>query len=194
MAELDQWFTPEGVSNAFQDWANIAPDDVVIDPAAGEGSLLPDRPGVLAFEIDPERVEELKYWKPQAIVVCADFLATPSPPEHVADVALQNPPYGQDGEGTFIYQSLLWAPRCCALIRISGLFGERRWHKCWRHVQVLRKAYLVHRPHFEGIFGSATAFTPQYDFVAVECVMREKPLEKGEIPDDPQETSWVFWR
>jgi hypothetical protein len=194
MADLDQWFTPPGVAEAFLDWCRIGPDDVVLEPTAGEGALVPDRPGVLCFEIDPERVEELRYWRPQATVVCANFLGVPPPVEYVADVCVQNPPYSADGEGTFLRQGLLWAPRCCGLLRAGALQGAGRWEKCWRHVRVTRIANLVHRPYFEGILGSRTKYTPQYDYIAVECVARETPLERGDQSVDSIEVSWVFWR
>jgi hypothetical protein len=149
---------------------------------------------VLAFEIDPERVEELRYWRPRATVVCADFLALPPPAEPVADVCVTNPPYSADGEGTFLRQGLLWAPRCCGLIRAGALQGGGRFEKCWKYVRLTRIAQLVQRPHFEGIYGSRTKYTPQYDYIAVECVARETPLEREDESVDVVEISWVFWR
>lgn len=194
MAEFDQWLTPGGVAEAFLDWCDVKGDDVVIEPAAGEGALMPDRAGVLAFEIDPERVVEIQYWRPQATVICADFLRVPPPAEYVADVCIQNPPYSEDGEGTFIRQGLLWAPRCCGLLRAGAIQGNGRWEKCWRYVRPTRIASLVHRPHFQGIYGSETKFTPQYDFMAIECVLRAEPLERWEPHVDKIDFSWVFWR
>lgn len=194
MTILDQWLTPQGVAGAFLDWACIDDDDAVIEPAAGEGALVPDRYGVLAFEIDPERAEELRYWRPKATVIEADFLQVPPPQEYVADVCIENPPYSEDGEGTFIRQGLLWAPRCCGLLRAGAIQGNGRWEKCWRYVRPTRIASLIHRPHFHGAFGSRTKHTPQYDYIAVDCVLRETPLEKWEPHVDKIEFSWVFWR
>jgi hypothetical protein len=194
MTVLDQWFTPDGVAEAFLGWANVSDSDIVLEPAAGEGALVPNRPGVLAFEIDPERVEELRYWRPQATVVCADFLQLPPPAEHVADVCIENPPYSEAGEGVFLYRGLLWAPRCCGLLRAGALQGSRRWDLCWRYVRPTRIASLVHRPHFQTIFGAKTQHTPQYDYMAIECVLREQPLEREVRAVDEVEFSWVFWR
>lgn len=195
MAEFDQWLTPAGVAEAFLAWSGVRDDDIVIEPAAGEGALVPrDGSGVLAFEIDPERVAELQYWKPKTSVVCCDFLSIPPPPEPIADVCIQNPPYSEDGEGVFIRRGLLWAPRCCGLLRAGAIQGNGRWEKCWRHVRPTRIASLIHRPHFEGIYSSTTKWTPQYDFMAVDCVLRDKPLERWERHTDKIEFSWVFWR
>jgi len=193
-ASLDQWLTPPGVGEAFLAWTGVKDDDVVLEPAAGEGALVPDRPGVLCFEVDPERADELRYWKPSATVVVADFMTTPPPAEHIADICIQNPPYSADGEGVFLRQGLLWAPRCCGLLRAGSLQGGGRFEKCWRYVRPTRIASLIYRPHFQGVYGSRTKHTPQYDYIAVECVLREEPLNGLELSADKIEFSWVFWR
>lgn len=193
--DLCQWFTPPGVSASFLAWSNISDDDIVLEPAAGEGALVPDRPGVLCFDIDPERVSELQYWRPHATALCSDFMAVPPPPEHVADVCIQNPPYAEDGEGTYLRQGLLWAPRCCALIRAGALQGRRRFEVCWSYVRPTRIACLIHRPHFLGPLGAKTKHHPQYDYIAVECVARETPLKYAEqMQGDKVEISWVAWK
>lgn len=187
--ELCQWLTRPSVARDFIEWARILPDDVILEPAAGEGALIPpDRGRVLAFEIDPERVEELRYWRPQATVVCADFLALPAPPEYVADVCLQNPPYSNSGEGVFIDKALNWAPRVCAHIRSGALHGKDRFEVCWSRVSVTRIAYLKFRPRYLAPFELPTPFTPAYDYIAIEAVRRT-----SDEPDRP-EVTWVEWR
>jgi len=192
---LCQWFTPPGVAEAFLAWCRIADEDVVLEPSAGEGALVPDRRDVLCFEIDPERVSELEHWRPHATVVCADFLSVPPPQSYAADVCIQNPPYAADGEGVYLRQGLLWAPRCCSLIRAGALQGLGRFNLCWRFVRPTRIAFLIHRPHFLGPLGGQTKHTPQYDYLTIECVSRETPLEYAEqMQDDKVEVSWVNWR
>jgi hypothetical protein len=193
--ELCQWLTPPGVAEGFLDWARIGDRDIVLEPTAGEGALVPNRPGVICCEIDPERIEELRYWRPDATVICADFLAVPPPAQYAADVCMQNPPYAADGEGVYLLQGLRWAPRCCGLIRAGALQGRRRYDKCWSQLQLTRLACLIHRPNFQGPFGSKTLFTPQYDYIAVEVVARDTPLKYGEpAVADNVEVSWVAWR
>jgi predicted RNA methylase len=184
---LDQWLTPPSVAAAFWNWARVAPGDIVLEPAAGEGALIPlGRAGVLAFELDPERAAELSYWRPDVTVICDDFLKLPAPAQCVADVAVSNPPYGDSGEGTFIQRSLSWAPRVCALVRTSALHGKDRFEVCWRETQLTRVAYFINRPKFLGPMGLPTRFTPAYDYVAVEAV-RGTAVSRPEI-------SWVDWR
>lgn len=187
--ELCQWLTPPGVAREFYAWARIKDDDVVLEPAAGEGALIPrDRRNVLAFEVDPERVVELQYWKPNATIICADFLATAAPKRHVADVCIQNPPYSNSGEGLFVARSLLWAPRVCALVRTGAIHGKDRFEVCWSHVSLTRIAYFKYRPKFEGPYGLPTEYTPAYDYIAIEAELRN-----GREVDQP-EMSWVDWR
>jgi hypothetical protein len=186
---LSQWLTPPSVAAAFWQWARVGSEDVVLEPAAGEGALIPlGRSGVLAFELDPERAAELRYWRPDATVVCGDFLALPVPGHHVADVAVSNPPYNDAGEGTFIERALHWAPRVCALVRTSALHGGERFEVCWSSVALTRIAYFKNRPKFLGPMGLTTKFTPAYDYVALEAVRRQSKL-----PDKP-EVTWVSWR
>jgi len=180
---LCQWFTPPGVAKAFLEWSRVSDDDLVLDPAAGEGALCPDREGVIAFEVDEALVPELRYWRPQATVICANFLKTP-PAQ--ADVAVLNPPYDDEGEATFVRQSLLWAPRACALVRAVAVNGPRRYEACWRHVRFTRIAYLLHRPHFLGPGGVDTQYHPMADYMAIECVRGSGP--------STVEISWVGWK
>lgn len=187
---LDQWLTPPSVAAEFWRWSRVREDDVVLEPAAGEGALIPlGRDNVLAFEIDPERAAELRYWRPEATVVCGNFLELPVPKNYVADVVLQNPPYSNAGEGTFIERALHWAPRVCALVRTSALHGGERFEVCWDKVQLTRIAYFKNRPKFLGPYGLTTKFTPAYDYVAVEAVRRVSPSEK-----ERPEVEWVSWR
>jgi hypothetical protein len=184
-----QWFTPPTVAEEFLAWCRIRPDDVLLEPAAGEGALVPEgHRQVVAFEVDPDRCAELRERRPLANVVCADFLAQPPPAAHVADVAVLNPPYSDDGEGTFVLRSLLWAPRACALVRLEALHGSNRHKSCWQHVQLTRIAFLVHRPRFLGLFGARTPHHPKYSYVAVEARCSD-----GADFSYP-ETSWVQWR
>jgi hypothetical protein len=186
---LCQWFTPPAVSLAFLAWSRIEPGDVVLEPAAGEGSLVPpDRGRVLAFEIDPECASELAYWRPMATVVCANFLDLPTPEAHVADVSVQNPPFSNTGEGVFIDRALDWAPRVCALVRGDAMHGKARYEVCWRRVSITRLAYLVSRPRYLGPFGLPTPHNPSCDFVAIEAVRRV-----GVAVDRP-EVTWVDWK
>jgi len=187
--DLCQWLTPPAVARDFLAWSRIEPDDVVLEPAAGEGALIPlDHGHVLAFELDPERVEELVYWRPKATVILADFLATPAPNHFVADVCVQNPPYSDSGEGLFIERALHWAPRVCALVRTGALHGKDRYKVCWASVSITRIAYFKFRPKFLGPYGLPTEFTPAYDYIAIEAVRRV-----GDEPDRP-EVTWVSWR
>jgi predicted RNA methylase len=186
---LDQWLTPATVAEAFLHWCRIGDDDRVLEPAAGEGALVVlGHPRVLAFEIDPERAAELRYWRPEATVICTNFLALPPPAKHIADVCVQNPPYGNAGEGTFIDRALHWAPRVCALVRTSALHGGERFEVCWSRVALTRITYFKNRPKFLGPRGVSTKFTPAYDYVALEAVRR--------VSDEPErpEVTWVSWR
>jgi hypothetical protein len=186
---LCQWFTPPTVAEQFLAWCRLRPDDVLLEPAAGEGALIPeDHPQVMAFEIDPDRCAELRVNRPLATVACCDFLSLPVPERPVADVAVQNPPYVDDGEGIFIERALHWARRVCALIRLEALHGKDRYARCWQHVQLTRLAVLIHRPHYLGPYGARTKYHPQYSYVALEAIPRN-----GQEAF-PVETSWVHWK
>lgn len=190
-----QWFTPPGVSEPFIDWCGFDDDETLLEPSAGEGALVPrNRPNVIAFEKDPLLIDELKYWRPRATVINYDFLkAEPVP----VDGALGNPPYHNDGEATFTYQSLQWAPRACMLMRLVALQGERRFLKCWRFVQVDRLAVLVYRPQFLGPGGRPTDFSPFTAFAAFDCSLRPEPLPLdgySEWKSQIREFSMVDWR
>jgi hypothetical protein len=192
--EWCQWFTPPVVAEAFIAWSRIEDHHIVVEPAAGEGALCPNREGVLAIERDPELVSELRYWRPEAQIICGNFLDIPPPPAPVADVSIQNPPYSMFGEATFIRQALRWAPRCCALIRTVAFNGINRSELCWRHVKPVRIAFLVHRPRYLGPGGTVTAFGPKADYVAVECVMRDEPLPAAEGLVLDAAIEWVHWK
>jgi len=192
--DLCQYLTPDSVARQFLKWANFTDDDTILEPAAGEGSLTPNRPGVLAFEMDRNLASELRYWRFQAEVINADFLATE--PQISLSVAILNPPYAADGEALFIRQSLAWAPRACALVRTLALHGQGRFEKCWRYVKPTRIAILKHRPKFLGPRLLPTKYTPEADYMAVECVLRDQPLPKdgyNDILTDIQ-LSWVNWK
>jgi hypothetical protein len=180
------------VAQAFLEWCRIDDDDIVLEPAAGEGSLTPNRPGVLAFEIDPELVQELRYWRPYATILNCNFLAIPALAR--VDVAVLNPPYSNDGEGTFIRQALEWAPRACALVRTVALHGRARFEKCWKYVVPIRLAVLAHRPRFLGPGNVPTAHSPEADYMAVECMLRQQPLPDYENWVSSTTIQWVNWR
>lgn len=194
MTDLCQWLTPPGVAQAFLDWCLVGDDDLVLEPAAGEGALVPDRDGVLAFELDPELAGELRYWRPRATVLNCNFLAVPALAQ--VDVAIQNPPYSDGGEGVFIRRALDWAPRTCALVRTVALHGQARFEACWRFVQPLRLAILAHRPRFLGPGGLPTAHNPEADYCAVEAVLRRHPLPLEAWADwtSALTIQWVDWR
>lgn len=184
-----QWLTPPSVAEQFLAWCRLKPHDILLEPAAGEGALIPeDHAQVMAFEIDPDRCTELRANRPLATVVCADFLSVPVPKSHVADVAIQNPPYIDDGEGVFIERALHWAPRVCALIRLEALHGKDRYAQCWQYVQLTRLAILIRRPRYLGPYGARTEHSPQYSYVALEAV----PANGQQIYQ--VETSWVDWK
>lgn len=188
--DLDQWLTPPGVAAEFRRWSNIGTDETLIEPSAGEGSLIP--PGhaqVLAVDIDPDRLQVLKLIHPQADVLCANFLELPPPAEPYFDVAILNPPFGGGGEGTFLERSLCWARRACALVRVNALHGKFRHEACWsKDVALVRMAPLIHRPRFRGPYGQPTPQPPKYDYVAVEAVrMSSAGPHKTEL-------EWVAWR
>jgi hypothetical protein len=193
-----QWFTPYDFSQSFLRWANIGDGDTIIEPAAGEGALVPDRPGVLAIEIDPELIDELRYWRPEATIVNANFLEMEPPSSPVFDVCTQNPPFAricEDGEGVFIERSLRWAHRTCAIIRTAGLHGKGRFEKCWRFVRPTRIALLRDRPKYLGPGGRPTDMNPMTEFCAVECVLRDEPLPLDAFEDYEIECKiqWVDW-
>jgi hypothetical protein len=182
------------VARAFLDWCHIRDDDLVLEPAAGEGILVPDRPGVLAVELDTSLAQELRYWRPRATVLNCDFLALP--PLLQVDVAVQNPPYSDGGEGVFIRRALDWAPRTCALVRTVALHGQERFELCWRFVQPLRIAILEHRPRFLGPGGVRTPHNPEADYMAIEAVLRRHPLSLEDYSDwiSALTIQWVYWR
>jgi len=190
-----QWFTPTKVAFDFQKWARVDEAELIVDPAAGEGSLTPDREGVVAVEIDPDIIPELQYWRPRARIICADFLHL-EVPQLRADLAILNPPYANNGEAFFIYRSLLWARRACALIRTVALNGKDRFQDCWRYVQPIRIAILTYRPHFVGLGGTPTKFTPMADYMAVECILRPEPLPMSDYEKWTESVSfgWVDWK
>lgn len=195
-----QWFTPPAVAQEFLDWSGVEDHHVVLEPAAGEGALCPNREGVIAFERDPNLVEELRYWRPHADVVCHNFLEAAPPPlwkgKQLVDVCVQNPPYSEYGEATFIRQGLLWAPRVCALIRTVAFNGKNRFELCWRHVQPTRIAFLSFRPQYLGPGGTPTEFGPKADYMAVECIKRPGgALPQGAYNGWSTEATveWVDW-
>jgi predicted RNA methylase len=185
--DLDQWLTPPSVASEFLHWANIGPDESMLEPSAGEGSLIPhEHAQVLAIDIDPERLQVLQQRHPQADVLCANFLELDPPSEPYLDVALLNPPFGQGGEGTFLERSLHWARRACALVRADAMHGKFRYAACWsKDVTLTRIAFLVHRPRFRGPYGQHTPHPPKYDYVAIEAVrgVAVRPT-----------VEWVRWR
>lgn len=195
-----QWFTPPAVAEAFLAWSGVEDHHIVLEPAAGEGALCPNRERVVAFERDPELVAELRYWRPQADVVCHNFLDMKPPERQLVDVAVANPPYSEYGEATFIRQALLWAPRVTALIRTVAFNGTNRYELCWRHVRPTRVAFLIHRPQYLGPGGTPTKFGPKADYMAVECVQRGGPLVTEPLPADGRgwaldaKVEWVNWR
>lgn len=193
MTDLCQWLTPDSVAQDFFAWAGVSDDDLVLEPAAGEGALVPNRPGVIAFELDPALVSELRYWRPDALVVAGDFLS--AAPQQV-DLGLLNPPYADDGEALFIRQALAWAPRVCALVRTLALHGKGRFRKCWKYVRPARISILTYRPHFLGPGGVPTKFTPEADYMAVECVLRPQPLRDDQYNEflTQVQLGWVDWR
>jgi len=193
MSDLCQWLTPDPVAQEFLNWARVGENDLVLEPAAGEGALVPNRPGVVAFELDRDMARELQYWRPDALVINADFL-TVEPPIR-ASVGVLNPPYADDGEGKFIRQALAWAPRVCALVRTLALHGQKRFELCWRYVKPTRIAILTHRPRFLGPRGVPTKHNPEADYMAVECMLRDSPLPKnGHNLLTEVDITWVNWR
>lgn len=184
--DLDQWLTPPGVGAAFLRWARVLPHESLLEPSAGEGSLIPfNHAQVLAIDIDPERLAVLQEIHPQANVLCANFLELEPPKQPYLDVCTLNPPFGSGGEGTFIERSLYWARRTCALVRADALHGSFRYEACWsKSVGLTRMAFLIHRPRFRGPFGRKTPHPPKYDYVALEAV-------RG--PATPT-VEWVSWR
>ncbi len=171
--DLCQWFTPPAVAFPFLDWCRIKDSDIVLDPAAGEGALTPRRPGVIAVELDPTLLPDLRYWRPDAQVILGDFLTLE--PQKV-DLAVLNPPYSAGNEGIFIRQTLKWAQRCCALIRTVALHGKKRFENCWRFVQPTKIVILTQRPKFVGPKNVPTKFNPEADYAAIECVLRNETL------------------
>jgi predicted RNA methylase len=184
---LDQWLTPPGVASEFLRWSNIDPNESLLEPSAGEGSLIPyGHSQVLAVDIDPERLQVLQLIHPQADVLCMNFLELEPPLKPYLDVSLLNPPFSNGGEGTFLERSLCWAHRACALVRADALHGKFRYEACWsKDVSPVRIAYLVHRPRFRGPYGLRTPHPPKYDYVAIEAV-------RGPAPKPTVE--WVRWR
>jgi hypothetical protein len=148
----------------------------------------------MAVELDPRLVPELRYWRPQAHIVQADFLALE--PRQVFKVAVLNPPYSNAWEGIFIRQSLLWAPRACALVRTVALHGKKRFETCWRFVQPTRIAILTQRPRFLGPGYAPTPHNPEADYMAIECVLRPEPLplEAYGAWATVADIEWVNWR
>ncbi len=190
-----QWVTPSGVAEQFLTWCRIGDKDIVLGPSAGEGALVPNRPGVIAFEKDGDLVEELRYWRPHASVVNYDFLE--ATPFLRVDVTVGNMPFHDDGEGRFMRRSLDWSPRSCFLMRVAALQGESRYLKCWRFVQVDRLAVLVHRPGFLGPGNTPSPHSPAVAYGAFECSLRAKPLpEEGynDFTHTIREFSFVDWR
>lgn len=193
-----QWFTDPSFARSFMRWLGVGEHETYLEPAAGEGALVPDRPGVIAIEIDAELIAELKYWRPEATIINANFLDLEPPSSPIIDVCGQNPPFAricEDGEGIFIHQSLLWAHRTGAIIRTAGLHGKGRFEKCWRFVRPVRIAFLVNRPKFLGPGGRPTDMNPMTEFCAVECVLRDEPLPVGGYGDYVVDAKiqWVAW-
>lgn len=183
-----QWLTAPSIAAAFLDWCHVGDNDSVLEPAAGEGALVPEgHSRVTAYEIDHERASELQRHRPLARVVCEDFLAQPAPDEPVFDVCVTNPPYSGNGEGVFIERGVRWARRVCALVRLEAFHGSTRYEACWSRVSLRRVAFLVHRPRFLGPFGAATGYSPKYAYVAVEATALDSHAGSPEV-------SWVTWR
>lgn len=197
-AHYCQWLTDPVFAGNFMQWLKVEDHETYLEPAAGEGALVPDRPGVTAVEIDVELIEELRYWRPEATIINADFLKLEPPPSPIIDVCGQNPPFArivEDGEGVFIERSLRWAKRTGAIIRTAGLHGKGRFEKCWRFVRPTRIAFLVNRPKFLGPGGRPTDMNPMTEFCTVECVLRDEPLPIDGYADyvvDAQ-LQWVDW-
>lgn len=184
--DLDQWLTPPGVAADFLTWACVEPYESLLEPSAGEGSLVPaGHAQVLAVDLDPERLDVLQQVHPQADVLCTNFLELTPPKQPYLDVAVLNPPFSNGGEGTFIERSLRWARRAYALVRADALHGAFRYEACWsKGLGIPRMAFLVHRPRFRGPFGQLTPHPPKYDYVALE-VIRGPATTRVE---------WVTWR
>ncbi len=191
-----QWFTPPAVAEAFMAWSGLTDDMSVVDLAAGEGSLLPRRPRTLGFDIDPEVIAELRYWRPDAMVACCDALRVQ--PFLRFDLAIGNPPYADNGEASFTHAALRWAPRTTQLIRTEALNGKHRWENHWRFIHITRIAYLIYRPQFTSPLGLPSEKSPAVSYCAIEARLRPEPLPI-DLPTNtqgsaPAEIEWVNWR
>jgi predicted RNA methylase len=163
--DLSQWYTPEPLAKRVIEWANLSPDDVILEPAAGRGALIQPNMGQrwIAYDIDPDNCNVLKeVYTPDTLAVrCADFLSAKMPKTPI-DVAIMNPPYENDQDVDFVLKCVKHCGRVIAILRSAFLHGEGRWEKVWQQVRLKRLTILSGRPKFGGE-GSARS-----DFIVVE--------------------------
>lgn len=159
--ELAQWHTPPKLAAKMAtEHAELIRDHLVIEPAAGGGSLVRAALDVgaelvVAVEIDPAWCKRLRERfereidEARVVVVEADFLAW-APPLGPNIATLSNPPF-DDGLDTRFLEALRELPADhVTLTNASALFGRERFDRVWSRSHVRRESKLVQRPRFGG--------------------------------------------
>jgi predicted RNA methylase len=162
--ELAQWHTPPKLAAKMAtEHADLIRDHLVIEPAAGGGSLVRAALDVgaelvVAVEIDPAWCKRLRERfereidEARVMVVEADFLAMVARAGHTwsFDVSLSNPPFDDGLDTRFLEALRPIAPDHVTLTNASALFGRERFDRVWSRSHVRRESKLVQRPRFGG--------------------------------------------
>jgi len=178
--ELDQYFTPPEVAEAFASWSRVWEARSVLEPSAGEGALIdvldPDRQLVTAVEVDAPYADYLVEIYENVHVIHGDFLEVTLPGGY--DLAFGNPPYKNGLDIEFVLKALTLCDRVCFIMQSRILHGSGRFEKLWKNVRLNRIAHFVQRA-FPGAI---------YDYSCFEIVAAPK---RGWASGLPVQVSWI---
>jgi len=178
-----QWLTPSDLAARMVEWAGVRPGMRVLEPSAGDGSivapLLAAGADVVAVEADKTLTWKLVDMKTRSDFELRHFDFLQLSDLGAFDLAVMNPPYenGQDLE--HVLHALEFAPRVVALLRLVFLAGQERGRGLWSKHTLRRLAVLSSRPRFRGDGDD----DPKSDFALFD-------IERGRANPGPAEITW----
>ena len=149
-----QWFTPSDLSRQIIAWSGVRPGMRVLEPSAGDGSLvspLLDVPClVTAVEADRALISSLVGLRARRHFELRNFDFLQLADLGAFDVAVMNPPYEDGQDLAHVLHAIEYAPRVVALLRLVFLSGQERGSSLWAKHTLRRLAVLSSRPLFRG--------------------------------------------
>jgi len=187
--DLSQFYTPRDLAVRVAQWMLVTcgQPTSVLEPAAGPGSLvvaareLLPHAHIVAYETHISNVETLKASGFASEVHARDFLAASDVTR--CDVALQNPPFEDDGMICFPEHALDFCMRATSILPSNVEHSSGRYRKFWRWHDCQRKVTITKRPVFGG------DCSPMADFVVMDLVRRNQSRKQGE----PTAMIHEFW-